>query len=203
MLPAGTIVAHAVLRPWALPSLVLALVVAIAVVLVAASGREPSAPARPVRLPDVAAVGAALAVVVGLARGDLSADKLASGEDPTFLLLLPGLVCFVGAVVATRLLRPLMLLGERLSRRGPIAVRLAFGDIGPSGRGMERSSHVPSSTRERSPTSPANCETSAVLPMPGSPVTTATRPAPRVASPCAAVRTARASWRSRRSTGQP
>jgi hypothetical protein len=44
-LPAGTIVAHAVLRPWALLSLVLSLVVATAVVLIAASGREP--PLRP------------------------------------------------------------------------------------------------------------------------------------------------------------
>jgi hypothetical protein len=125
-LPVGAIVTHTVLRPWALLSLVLSLVVATAVVLIAASGREASASARRIRLLDVAAVGAALAVVVGLARGGLSADKLTSGGDPTFLLLLPGLVCFVGAVVATRLLRPVMLLGERLSRRGPIAVRLAL-----------------------------------------------------------------------------
>jgi hypothetical protein len=125
-LPAGTIVAHALLRGWALVSLLLAWAIATAVVLVAASGRDESSPARRVRLVDVAAVGAALAVAIGLARGGLSADTLASGGDATFLLVLPGLVCFVGAVVAARLLRPLMLLGERVSRRGPIAVRLAL-----------------------------------------------------------------------------
>jgi hypothetical protein len=125
-LPASSILAHAILGRWALLSLVLALVIATAVVLLAASGREQSSPSRRVRLVDVAALGAALAVAVGLARGDLRADELASGGDPTFLLVLPGLVCFVGAVVATRLLRPLMMLGERLSRRSPIAVRLAL-----------------------------------------------------------------------------
>jgi hypothetical protein len=125
-LPAGTIVTHALLRGWALVSLLLAWAIATAVVLVAASGRDDSSPARRVRLVDVAAVGAALAVAIGLARGGLSADTLASGGDATFLLVLPGLVCFVGAVVAARLLRPLMLLGERVSRRGPIAVRLAL-----------------------------------------------------------------------------
>jgi hypothetical protein len=125
-LPADTIVAHALLRGWALVSLLLAWAIATAVVLVAASTRDQSSSARRVRLIDVAAVGAALAVAIGLARGHLSADTLASGGDATFLLVLPGLVCFVGGVVAARLLRPLMLLGERVSRRGPIAVRLAL-----------------------------------------------------------------------------
>src|SRR5262249_13069293 len=40
--------------------------------------------------------------------------------------LLPLLVCFSGAVVAARLLGPLMLLAERLARRGPTTLRLAL-----------------------------------------------------------------------------
>ena len=81
---------------------------------------------RGMRLLDVAGLGAALAVVVGLARGGLSADTLSSGGDATFLLLLPGLVCFAAAVLVGRVLAPLMRVVERTARRGPLALRLAL-----------------------------------------------------------------------------
>src|SRR5439155_19107780 len=72
------------------------------------------------------ALGAAVTVGVALARGGLSADTLAGGGDATLLLLLPGLVSFVVAVVAGRLLGPLMRAAERATRRGPRALRLAL-----------------------------------------------------------------------------
>jgi hypothetical protein len=81
---------------------------------------------RGIRLLDVAALGAAIAVAAGLARGELNADALASGGNATFLLVLPGLVCFVAAVLAGRLLGPLMRLAERVARSGPIVLRLAL-----------------------------------------------------------------------------
>src|SRR5581483_8147806 len=96
------------------------------VVLAGTRTREDEVARRRVGVLDIAALGAAAAAVVGLARGGLSSDALASGGDRTLLLLLPALVCFVAAVAAVRLLRPLMRVGERASRRAPNAVRLAL-----------------------------------------------------------------------------
>ena len=74
---------------------------------------------------DVAALGALAAVGLGLARGGLSAGA-ASGGNATLLLLLPGLICFVAAVAAGRLLGPVMRRSERLARNGPLPARLAL-----------------------------------------------------------------------------
>lgn len=75
---------------------------------------------------DAAALGALLAIAIGLARGGADAGSLASGNGTgVFLLLLPALVAFVAAVVAARLLAPLLRALERAGRRGPVAVRLA------------------------------------------------------------------------------
>ncbi len=83
-------------------------------------------PRRPrVRPLDMAALGALAAVGLGLARGGLSASA-ASGGNATLLLLLPGLICFVAAVAAGRLLGPLMRRSERLARNGPLPARLAL-----------------------------------------------------------------------------
>ena len=74
--------------------------------------------------------------------------------------------------------------------------------IGPSGRGIARSSHVPTSTRASGPRSWRKRETSAVLPIPGSPVTKATRPSPPAAALRASASEASASSRSSSSTGK-
>jgi hypothetical protein len=81
---------------------------------------------RRVGLLDVTALGAAGAVALGFARGALSADALSSGGDAVLLLLLPGLICLIAAVLAARLLAPAMRGAERFARRGPIALRLAL-----------------------------------------------------------------------------
>jgi hypothetical protein len=76
---------------------------------------------------DVAALGALAAVLLALARGKTDTATLAtSGGTGVFLLLLPGLVLFVLAVVAARLLAPLLRMLERLGRRGPPSLRLAL-----------------------------------------------------------------------------
>src|SRR5439155_8123318 len=82
--------------------------------------------ARRIRLLDVAGAGAVLAIALELARGGLNADTLSSGGDPTLLVLLPGLTAFAAAVLAARLLTPLMRGFERAGRRGPLALRLAL-----------------------------------------------------------------------------
>jgi hypothetical protein len=125
-LSAGVVLAHALLGRWSLLALLLAWAISTALVLVTVSTRDAGGTGRRITRLDLAAVGAAAAAAVGLARGGLDADALASGADRTLLLLLPGLVCFAGAVFAARLFHPVMLLGERLSRRGPIAIRLAL-----------------------------------------------------------------------------
>ena len=75
---------------------------------------------------DFAAIAAAVVVAVAFARGATDAASLA-GENGTgaILLLLPGLVVFIAAVVAARALGFLPRLLERAGRGGPLSVRLA------------------------------------------------------------------------------
>ena len=76
---------------------------------------------------DVAALGALAAVLLALARGKTDTTTLASnGGAGVFLLLLPGLVLFVLAVVAARLLSPVLRVLVWMRRRGPASARLAF-----------------------------------------------------------------------------
>src|SRR5205085_1944732 len=123
-LPAGAVLGHSLGSGLGVALVLLAWLAGTAAVLVA--GRAPSSARSGVRLLDVAALGAAVAVGVGLARGRLDANTLATGGDATLLLLLPGLVAFVAAVVAGRLIAPLMRAAERAARRGPSALRLAL-----------------------------------------------------------------------------
>ena len=117
----GAVLAHGPGSPLGVAS-VLALWLFATAALVAVSVHQPDPDdRRRVGILDVAAVGAAAAAAVGLARGGLDA-----GGDATFLLLLPGLVCFAAAVAAARLLGPLMRAGERLTRGRTPAIRLAM-----------------------------------------------------------------------------
>ncbi len=93
------------------------LVLALVLVAWAASAEDSGEPRRRVRLLDVVALGAVLAIVTGMSRGTPSG---------TFLLLLPLLVFLAGGLLVARLLGPLTMLAERLARRGSVAVRLAL-----------------------------------------------------------------------------
>ena len=76
---------------------------------------------------DVAALGALAAILLALARGKTDTSTLASGGGTgVVLLLLPGLVLFVLAVVAARVLAPLLRALEWAGRRSPPPVRLAL-----------------------------------------------------------------------------
>ena len=76
---------------------------------------------------DAAALGALGAILLALARGKTDTAALASsGGTGVVLLLLPGLVLFVLAVAAARLLAPLLRILEVAGRRGPHSVRLAL-----------------------------------------------------------------------------
>jgi hypothetical protein len=124
-LPAGASVWHALVSRTG-GAVVAGSWLAVTLAFVVVLGVRERRPARRVRLLDVAALGAAGAVLLELARGGLSEETLSSGHDGLLLSLLPGLICFVAAVSAGRLLAPLMRLAERSARGQPLALRLGF-----------------------------------------------------------------------------
>ncbi len=79
---------------------------------------------------DAAALGAIAIVLVGWARGSVDAQELSSnGGTSAFLLLVPALIVFAGAVLCVRLLAPALRALGRAGRRGPIALRLAAASL--------------------------------------------------------------------------
>jgi hypothetical protein len=131
-LPAGAVLAHSLFRTRILLVLAVAWLTATVLVfaIVLAGDEEATRRGWRLRVLDVAALGAVLAAIVGLTRGGLTPDALASHGDRTLLLLLPGLISLVAGVAAARLLGPLARLGARLSRRSPTALRLALLALG-------------------------------------------------------------------------
>ncbi|HLX19636.1 MAG TPA: hypothetical protein VKR23_05745, partial [Gaiellaceae bacterium] len=125
--PGWLVVEHALLT-WRALAIAVALVVVTGVVMLAALRVEyVSFGGMRVTAADVAALGALAAVLLALARGKTDTTTLASGGGTgVFLLLLPGLVLFVLAVVAARLLSPALRALERVGRRGPPSIRLAL-----------------------------------------------------------------------------
>jgi FtsX-like permease family protein len=121
--PAGGILAHSLLSAWTLAALVGG-VAGVTLVLAATTlTRDDESGRRRVQLFDVAALGAALAIAVGLSRGALDPGSV-SGGSTVLLLILPALVCFVVAVVLARLLGPTMRATERLTRGRSLSLRL-------------------------------------------------------------------------------
>jgi hypothetical protein len=131
-LPAGAVLRHSLGHAPTMLLLAAAWLAATALIVAIVLVRHEDAVERRwrPRVLDAAALGAVLAAVVGLTRGGLTPDALASHGDRTLLLFLPGLLCLIAGVAAVRLLGPLARLGARLSRRGPTALRLALLALG-------------------------------------------------------------------------
>ena len=123
-LPAGAVLRHSQVSLLGLAILVGVWVVATVAIVVTVSAPEGRRRGRGPRLVDVAAIGAAVAIAIGLSSGKASAGTL-SGNRLLYILL-PALVCFVVAVAAGRLLAPAMRLGERWTRGAATALHLAF-----------------------------------------------------------------------------
>jgi hypothetical protein len=124
--PAGAVLRHSVLAGTGLVAV--AALAGAAALVVLLGLRAPALPlgGRSISSVDVAALGALLAVLVAVARGQADAGSLASSDATgTFLLLLPGLVTFVVAVACARALGPGLRLLERAARRAALSVRLA------------------------------------------------------------------------------
>jgi hypothetical protein len=98
----------------------------VATVAIAVAVRAPERRrTRGLRPIDVAALGALAAVVLAVTSTNATAG-VESSRSRLLYTLLPGLVCFVAAVAASRLLGPAMRLGERWTRRAAAALHLAF-----------------------------------------------------------------------------
>src|SRR5581483_11625155 len=121
---AWAIVAHTLLAARTVAALAGAWLATAAVLALATHAREHGDGGRRIRVADVAALGAAATVAVGVGRGALDPSTVSSGDAVLFLIL-PALVCFVVALVLARLLAPAMRLAERLTRRSAFGLRLA------------------------------------------------------------------------------
>ena len=125
--PGGLVVAHSAFTVPAFAAAA-ALALGTALVLLAALQTEGIAfGGLKLSVADAAALGALGAILLALARGKADAAALAAGGGiGVVLLLLPGLVLFVLAVTAARLLAPALRLLEWAGRRGPAAVRVSL-----------------------------------------------------------------------------
>ena len=124
--PSAEIVMHSVLSGAGL-AVAVALVVATAAILLASvwSPRVQLGGLRFTAL-DFAAAAAAVVVAVAFARGATDTGSLAGGQGTgAVLLLLPGLVVFIAAVLAARAVGFISKLLERAGRRGALPLRLA------------------------------------------------------------------------------
>ena len=116
--PAGAVLVHSVLSGTGIAAGV-ALAAAAAAVLLGALLQGAGSGGRVL---DVAALGALGAIVLAFVRGDVDTQTHGTG---VLLLLMPGLVAFVAAVAAARLLAPALRRLERPVRRAPAPLRLA------------------------------------------------------------------------------
>jgi hypothetical protein len=124
--PAGPILTHSIFTG---PTLVAAIALAAltaAAMLVAVHAETVGAGGLRFTIADAAALGALAAVLLALARGKADASSLADGGTGVVLLLLPGLVLFVLAVVTARLLAPTLRALEWIARRATPPVRVAL-----------------------------------------------------------------------------
>ena len=127
--PVGQVVEHALLSNGGIAT---ALGVAlVAALLLYGAVRAPTVGVGRLALTplDLAAIGALGVVGAGWARGSISAGDLQGGGTSAFLLLVPALIVFAAAVIAARLLVPVLRGLGRAGRRGPISVRLATASL--------------------------------------------------------------------------
>lgn len=130
--PAGQVVSHALLSGSGVAAAA-GVAVASALLLYAAVRAPNVALGRFALTPlDLAAAGAVAVVLTGWARGSIGTGDLSGGGTGAFLLLVPALIVFAAAVVAARLLAPVLATIGRAGRRGPVSLRLATTSLARS-----------------------------------------------------------------------
>ncbi len=125
--PGGLVVSHSILTLHAL-WIALALAAVTCVAMLAALRVDSVAfGGLRVTVADAAALGALAAILLALARGKADTSALeANGGTGVLLLLLPGLVLFVLAVAAARLVAPVLRALELVARRATPSIRVAL-----------------------------------------------------------------------------
>jgi len=125
--PAGALVSRSVASP-AAAAFALGIAAAGTIVLYLGSRSRPiPIGGREISVADVAGAGALVAVLVAFAIGGTDAESLASSRGTGLvLLLLPGLIVLVAAVVLARLLQPALRICERFAARRSLSLKLAL-----------------------------------------------------------------------------
>jgi hypothetical protein len=125
--PAGAVVSRSVASVTAVELMLAVAVLGTLVLYLGSRARAVAIGGLAVSIADVAAAGALVAVLVAFAVGGADAQSLASSEGTgIMLLLLPGLIALVAAVVIARVLQPVLRACERAAAGRSLSVKLAL-----------------------------------------------------------------------------
>jgi hypothetical protein len=125
--PAGAVVSRSVASVTAVELMLAVAVLGTLVLYLGSRARAVAIGGLTVSIADVAAAGALVAVLVAFAVGGADAQSLASSEGTgIMLLLLPGLIALVAAVVIARILQPVLRASERAAAGRSLSVKLAL-----------------------------------------------------------------------------
>jgi hypothetical protein len=125
--PAGAVVSRSVASVTAVELMVAVAVLGTVVLYLGSRARAVAIGGLTISIADVAAAGALVAVLVAFAVGGADAQSLASSEGTGIvLMLLPGLIALVAAVVIARLLQPVLRACERAAAGRSLSLKLAL-----------------------------------------------------------------------------
>jgi hypothetical protein len=125
--PAGAVVSRSVASVTAVELMLAVALLGTLVLYLGSRARAVAIGGLTVSIADVAAAGALVAVLVAFAVGGTDAQSLASSEGTgIMLLLLPGLIALVAAVVIARVLQPVLRACERAAAGRSLSVKLAL-----------------------------------------------------------------------------
>jgi len=125
--PAGALVSRSIFSRSGIGLAVLLAAAATLVFYLGSRARPVAIGGASISVADVAAVGAIVAVLVALAVGGTDAESLASSSGTgVVLMLLPGLLALIAAVVIARILHPLLRASERAAAHRSPSLKLAL-----------------------------------------------------------------------------
>ena len=125
--PAGVVVSRSVASATAVELMLAVAVVGTLVLYLGSRARAVAIGGLTISIADVAAAGALVAVLVAFAVGGADAQSLASSEGTGIvLMLLPGLIALVAAVVIARVLQPVLRACERAAAGRSLSLKLAL-----------------------------------------------------------------------------
>jgi len=125
--PPGAVVSRSVASVTAIELMLAVAVLGTLVLYLGSRARAVAIGGLTISIADVAAAGALVAVLVAFAVGGADAQSLASSEGTGIvLMLLPGLIALVAAVVIARVLQPVLRACERAAAGRSLSLKLAL-----------------------------------------------------------------------------